>query len=179
MPIVPFLPCWRASRADVISGRWAAGLLLLLAGCAAPGAEITGKAGGVSLGETDAVFFGGPFVVITSSDLTCEDLAFIRQNYEDGVAPYEADIGVLQLTWVAGEVTPGLKQIAPDASVTAKVLSISDDVFVESDASAGSVTIDVVKADERVEGTLAGVTFEDGTLAGSFVAEWCLNLREW
>lgn len=153
--------------------------LLVVGGCTSFGAEITGKAGGVSLGEAEAVYFGGPFVVVAKTGITCEDLAFVRQNYEDGVAPYEEDIGMLQLTWIAGEVSPGLKQVAPDASVTAKMLSISDAVFVESDASGGSVTIDTLEDDSVAEGTITGITFEDGTLSGTFVAEWCLNLREW
>ena len=51
------------------------------------------------------------------------------------------------------------------------------DVFHEYNATAGTLVVDSVEADETATGSFEDLAFEDGTLSGSFTAEHCVNLK--
>lgn len=150
----------------------------LLVGCGGPLAEVQGSAGGVTFGETKYVFFGGPFVVISMDEIECTQLAFARQNYLPDEAPTEDDVRILQFSWASGSISTGPQTIAPDASVAANVVVVTEDDYTDTEASEGLIDIESAEEEGEAIGTFEEVIFEDGTLSGSFTAEWCINLKD-
>lgn len=155
-------------------------LLPLLVACGGSRAEVTGSAFGINFESVQRVFFGGPYIVITpTEDVDCETVAFVRQTYEEGLAPTSDNIEMLQFTYVAGDVVEGNKSIAQtDAEVTSLLLA-TDGTQMEFDrATAGAITIDTLREDASAVGSFESVAFSDGSLSGEFTAEWCRNLRD-
>jgi len=158
----------------------AAGLLSLLTGCAGSSAEVTGTALGINFADVQHVYFGGPYIVLTTTeDIDCEGVAFVRQSYEEGVAPTTDDIEFVQFTYVNGAVAEGNKSIAQtDAEVTSLVLATDGEQMDYDRATAGAIAVDTLVDGKSVTGSFEGVTFADGSISGDFSAEWCRNLRD-
>lgn len=153
-------------------------LLLIppLAACGG-GAEVSGKALGITFEDTRYAWFGGPFVVISNIETDCESISFVRSNYEIGNAPTDADMQILQFGFASSDVSEGQKSISATASVNATVVKIDDGAFDFAYADGGVINVESLSED-RAQGTFEGVAFEDGTLDGSFDAEWCRNLKD-
>ncbi len=149
----------------------------VVSGCGGANADVEGTVGAIQFGETRYVYFGGPFLVISMTEIDCEGLDFVRRNYEVGQAPTEDEIQALQFSYVADAIPEGFAPVAPDATVSASVFSVSGATFYESIASAGSITIDSVSEESTASGVFEGLAFDDGTLNGGFDAEWCRNLK--
>lgn len=150
---------------------------VLASGCGGPHAEVSGTVLDVGFGETTSVFFGGPYLVISNLDADCMDVAFVARNYEEGEAPTTIDTQVLQFAWSGDEIVEGRSTVDVGASVSATVVSVIDGALRFDHASNGVITVDSATEDE-VTGSFETVTFEDGTLNGTFTAEWCRNLRD-
>lgn len=153
--------------------------LMFLSGCEkGASAEVTGTAGGVTFGETKYVYFGGPFFVISATDVECVDLSWVRPAYQEGSSPTDQDIKLLQFAYASGAVSTGEKSVGPGASVTAKVVTVAGGALSQSSASSGSISVSEVVDEETATGEFSGIAFDDGTLDGSFEAEWCITLKD-
>lgn len=158
----------------------AAALTAGLAGCGGPSAEVTGTVLGIDFAAVQHVYFGGPYLVLTTTeDVDCESMSFVRQTYEEGVAPTTEPIELVQFTYVSGAIAAGDKSIAlTDAEVTSLVLATDGEQMDFDRATAGVLSIDELNDEKSAIGTFDGVTFADGSVSGSFTAEWCRNLRD-
>lgn len=152
----------------------------VLAGCGASSADVTGTALGIDFSNVKAVYFGGPYVVLTTTDdIDCEAIAFVRTTYEEGVAPTTDAVEFVQFTYVSTDVVEGTKSIAQtDAEVTSLVLATDGTQMDFDRATAGAITIDSINDETSASGSFDSVTFADGSVSGDFTAEWCRNLRD-
>lgn len=147
-----------------------------LAACTQPEAQIDGSVAGIQFNDTEHVFFGGEYLVVGASDIECMDLAFIEEVYDISEPPTDGSVQLLQLAWIAGDMTTGSVPVGISASVEATVLQVTDGTFeVNTRAEAGTVNVESFD-DAWALGSFDGLTFEDGSLSGSFTAEYCRNL---
>ncbi len=155
-------------------------LMLVVMGCGGgkAGAEVSGSALGISFGEAKYVYFGGPFVVVTPDPMECLDISWVRLSYQDGTAPTEDDVRLLQFGFTGGDVTTGQKQIGLGASVTSTVVEVSGGTMAQTRANQGVLNVDELEEEVWASGSFEGVAFDDGTLDGTFEAEWCTNLKD-
>lgn len=151
--------------------------LLGLLGCGGSVADVEGTALGITFGKTHHVYFGGPLLVISAFESECEDLAFVRETYEVGQVPTEADVALLQFAFAA-EMSEGTNPVDLGASVNAAVVHGGGGAFEFEYAEGGVLDIDHLEAESVAEGSFEGVAFPSGTLNGSFTAEWCRNLKD-
>ena len=159
----------------------------LLAGCGGPGAEVTGTVLEASFSDTDYVYFGEPYIVISEVQVDCDELSWVRRNYEEGVAPTESDAQMLQFAFADDDdaetpniVKEGRFPIDVAASVEATVVLVSGAAMATGSparATGGVLEITVAEDESTVEGSFETVTFDTGTLSGTFTAEWCRNLK--
>lgn len=154
--------------------------VLVLVGCKGPNAEITGTTLGIAWGDTKSVYFGEPFIVLSNLDADCMDVSWVERNYDEGESPIDGDAQILQ--FVYEDATPddgvfvaGRQTVDIDTAARATVLSIADGTMQLDRATSGVLNLDVVDED-YVEGSFEAVTFDDGSVTGSFTAEWCRNL---
>lgn len=148
-----------------------------LVGCGGTYADVTGSAGGVEFERTTHVYFGGPFVVISMLETDCEDLDWVRRNYEVGNAPTELDTAMLQFSYEVDAIVEGPAPVAVDGAASASVLKIGGGSFYEAIAEGGLLTIDEIVDEDHATGVFEGILFDDGTLDGDFDATWCRNLK--
>ena len=154
----------------VLAGMW-------LVGCGGASAEVTGTVGDATFGDTTFVYMGGPFIVISMLDVECDELDFIRRNYEVGLAPTDADTQALQFAFDEDTVATGSYPIDIDAAVASSVIVVKDGAFYEDIARGGILTVDAFSDEDSASGTFSELAFDGGTLSGSFSAEWCRNLK--
>jgi hypothetical protein len=149
----------------------------LLGGCGGVSADVTGSAGGVDFDRTTQVYFGGPFIIVSMADVECDELDFVRRNYEVGSAPTEKETALLQFSYDEDVMAEGPAPVDISASVSASVLKISGGAFFETIAEGGLLTLDTYEDEQAASGSFEGLLFEDGTLDGTFDATWCRNLK--
>jgi hypothetical protein len=154
----------------VLAGLW-------LVGCGGASAEVTGTVGDVAFGETSYVYMGGPFIIISMLEVSCEGLDFVRRNYEVGMAPTDADTEILQFSFDEDLVATGSYPIDIDAAVSSTVIAVSGGAFYEDIARGGLLTVDTFSDEDSASGSFSELAFDGGTLSGSFSAEWCRNLK--
>ncbi len=153
-------------------------LLVGLFACGGASAEIEGTAGGVAWSDSSWVYVGARYIVISDIELDCRDADWVESNYDEGVAPTDIDVTVLQFAFPSSEsVSTGRSAISQGGQAEATIVNLAGDVFHEYPATSGTLDVDSVEEDESATGSFESVTFEDGTLSGSFTAEWCVNLK--
>jgi hypothetical protein len=138
---------------------------------------VEGTAGGIKFGSSSSVYWGARYVVISMEEVDCTGVDWVERNYDEGVNPTDVDTSVLQFTFAGDELVTGKSAIQQGGQVQATIVNIEGGAFQESNASAGTVTIDGFEEEGFAEGSFEAVSFDDGTLAGSFTAEWCRNLK--
>ncbi|MES2643219.1 MAG: hypothetical protein V4850_27290 [Myxococcota bacterium] len=149
----------------------------LLAACGGASADVTGTAGGVDFDKTKYVFFGGPFVIISMLEIDCEDLDYVKRNYEIGQAPTDSETKLLQFSYDPDALVEGSFPVAIDAAISASVVSVAGGAFYESIATGGLFTVESISEEDSASGVFEGLQFDDGALDGSFDAVWCRNLK--
>lgn len=152
------------------------GLVIGLAGCAGSEADVSGKVDGYSLGTPGTVMFGGPFVLIVDGTLDCLDVAWAARYYETGVAPADFDFQAIQFIFDDPEVKRGQFDVAGESEVSSRFLVQTDGAFTQYRAHGGQLIVDAVE-DGWVDGSF-DVTFDEGELSGTYVAEYCRNLKD-
>ncbi len=148
-----------------------------LAACAGASAEVEGSAGGIQFGSTDYVYWGSRYVVVSMVEVECTGVDWVERNYDEGVPPTTIDTSVLQFTFAGDELTTGKSAVQQGGQVQATVVNVDAGVFNETNATGGTVTIDAFEDEGMAEGSFDAVTFEDGSVSGTFTAEWCRNLK--
>lgn len=153
-------------------------LLPTLVGCGGASAQVEGTAGGIAWGDSTWVYAGARYIVISAIEVECRDVDWVESNYDEGVAPTTIDVSLLQFAFPSSEsIATGRSAVSPGSQAEATIVNLTGDVFHEYPASAGTLDVDSVEEDSSVTGSFDSVTFEDGTLSGSFTAEWCVNLK--
>ena len=152
--------------------------LFPLAACAGASATVEGSAGGIQWGESAFVFVGARYVVISATELACRDVDWVSRNYDEGVKPTDLNVSTLQFTFASGDaVEKGKFLIAQGGQVQSTIVNVSGDVFREFNAVGGTFEIDETEVEGATTGSFDEVAFDDGTLSGSFTAEFCVNLK--
>lgn len=154
------------------------GLLGLMACKDGAEATVEGTAMGITIGETPYVFVGGGFVVISTTDVDCMDLSFVRTSYQEGTSPTETDVKFLQVAFTAGDVTEGQKSVGLGASVTSTLVQVNNGTLTQDRATSGSFTVDTLEEEGPATGSFQDLAFADGSLSGTFVADWCINMKD-
>ena len=154
---------------------------LLSLGCKKNFANVSGTVNGEGL-DAQSFFWGGPFLVITDSEIDCMDMAWVNEEYEDtasdnGVAS-EDKFTALQFTYESKEVQKGKVSISMQASAArAWFLLIEDEVADATQATGGFIEVDFDKKD-RAKGKFDLDFGDEGSLKGDFRIEECSNLKK-
>jgi hypothetical protein len=158
-------------------------IAILSTGCSKLFADVKGSVAGYKIGEGTA-YWGGPVLLITDSDMDCEQLSWVSQSnggnsYDDG-----EDLGVdesfsaLQFTYESAALQDGKLSIVgmPPSPAFAYFL-VSDKGSIDVyKAVSGTIEIETNKKD-NVSGTFEIGFGDDGTLSGEFAIENCANLK--
>jgi len=156
---------------------------VLSSGCSKLFTDVTGSVDGNKLGEGTA-YWGGPVLLITDSDMDCDELSWVsdRQggnSYQDG-----EDIGVdesfsaIQFTYESAAVQDGKLSIVgmpPSPAFAYFVVSDKGNIDMYK-ATSGTIEIETNKK-EQVSGTFEVGFGDDGTMSGEFAVENCVNLK--
>jgi len=152
------------------------GLMALLLGCGGAGdTTAEGTVGGEPL-EVGAAFWGGPFVVLAASDFDCLDMAWVNRYYEEEDPPLDEDLTAVQFTFNESDVVEGNYNIAGEAALTVRFLTIRDGTFTIEKGRSGALVIDEISKGDVVSGSY-DVTFDTGSLAGELSLPFCTNLK--
>lgn len=153
-------------------------VLLPLAACSSASGELSGSAGGITWGDTSYAFFGSQFIVFSNLETSCQDIDWINNNYDDGSPASDSEQQILQFAFAGGAVAEGTFPVAAvDADVHATIIAISGGAQNTPDANGGILTVDSLDEEDSVSGSFDSVTFEDGSVSGTFTADWCVNLK--
>lgn len=162
----------------------AAAFALLAAACG-PGtyADIQGTVAGSGF-TPEAYYWGGPYLVFTTSSAACEDMAWVKRGptYETGMSedegapPLDTDMTVLLFTYSETDVSKGNVSLDLPSPVDARLLVVDGGAVTVHKGSTGALVIDEIEKEGNALGTL-DVGFDDGSLSGDFEVEWCTNLR--
>lgn len=150
--------------------------LALLGGCTSPTAEITGEVSGMSLTGAETVMWGSCFIAIVAEPIDCLEMGWITRHYNEGESVRDDDFRLLQFTYDGEEILEGQFNVTGEATVTSKFINQQDGALSEQRARAGELIVDAADED-WVEGSF-NITFDGGQLEGTFLAEYCLNLRD-
>ena len=150
----------------------------LLTGCAGEGtAEVSGSVEGISITPT-TLYWGGPFVVMVSRELSCEDLSWVTKVYDEGdEPPTDYDFTALQITFNESDVVTGTYDLSGQAPVKAEVIDVTGGAMTVNKATEGTIVIDEVVNEADAIGEFNFTFDEDGSLSGSFALPWCTNLK--
>ncbi len=153
-------------------------LLFPLAACGGAEATVEGTAGDIAWGSSTSVYFGARYVLISATEIDCRDVSWVSSNYDESVKPTDLNVSTLQFTFASGDsVEEGKFPVAQGGQAQATIVNVSGDVFHEYNATAGTLVVDSVEADETATGSFEDLAFQDGMLSGSFTAEHCVNLK--
>lgn len=149
-----------------------------LSGCGGASATVEGTAGGITWGESTWAYAGARYIVISQTELDCRDVSWVETSYDQGIAPADFDLSVLQFAFPSSEtVAEGRSAISQGGQAEATIVNVSGDVFHPYEANSGTLDVDSVEDEVSATGSFESVTFDDGTLSGTFTAEWCVNLK--
>ncbi len=151
--------------------------LTLLTGCELE-TTIDGDVAGFDIGSVGTMFWGGKYLFFADEELDCVDLAWVHHTYSSGVDPVGEDVTGLQFTFLDDpEAYTGFFSIGADAPISAKLLAVEGGAFTEFRGRSGTLTIDELEASDLASGTFE-VDFDDGTLSGTWEADYCVNLPD-
>ncbi len=150
----------------------------MFAACSEPVVELEGTVNGKK-GYGGAAHWGGPHVLFTSSNISCQEVDWVQGNYggKDSVDMETADsFDALQITFRNTDVVEGETPImasAPPANAW----------FIESDAGPAALTrastgsIDVEFDGDWLIGDIDIDFGAAGSISGSFEIQSCVNLK--
>lgn len=151
-------------------------LLPLAAACSGKGETTAeGDVAGQAL-TVGSAWWGGPFIVVADQEFDCLDMSWVNRYYEEEEVPVDEDMVALQVTFNEDTIAPSVYDIAGEAALTVRFLTVSDGSFSYEKGRSGTVVVDQVED----EGVLMGsydITFDAGTLSGDFGMDWCANLK--
>ena len=148
-------------------------------GCTdAPYAEVSGSVGGYALSPM-TTYWGGPFLIMANEPLDCMDMAWVKRgtNFRDGdESPLDEDIVALLFTYESDEVVVQNTSMEGDAPVDARVLVTRSGALAVYKADAGELDVSEITKNDDVIGSF-DLGFDDDSLSGEFLLEWCNNLK--
>lgn len=151
-------------------------LLALATACSGKGnTTAEGEVAGQTL-DVASAWWGGPFIAISDQDFDCLDMYWVNRYYEEEEAPVDEDMMTLQVTFNADSIAPSLYDIAGEAALTVRLLTISDGFFSIDKGRSGVVVIDQAEDKGQLLGTYE-IAFTSGTLSGELDMDWCTNLK--
>ena len=152
-------------------------VLALMTACSGGKGETTadGDVAGQAL-SVGAAWWGGPFIVIVDQDFDCLDMAWVNRYYEEEEAPTDEDMVALQVTFNEDTIAPGIYDIAGEAALTVRFLTLTDGIFGIEKGRSGTLVIDEATDEGDLVGTY-DIAFDAGSLTGDLGVEWCANLK--
>lgn len=151
---------------------------LALTGCGSSTyADLSGTVAGSKFSAT-TFFWGGPFLIFTSNDQDCLDMAWVKRGptYENGgEAPATGDMSALLFTFEASDVSETNISLEGDSPVDARLLVVEGEALTVYRGIEGTLIIDPLEGQDNAIGSLA-VGFDDGSIEGEFEVEHCTNL---
>ena len=154
-------------------------VLFALVACGGSPFDVSGTVNGQKFTAV-AAYFGGPAIVFSGSETSCQDLFWIDDVYSPNNHPNQdgADQTAFQITFNNGKIVEQkLAMVADDTSpIKANHLDLNGDDFTLTNPTEGSLNITEIIEDEFVSGDF-DFTFEDGSIKGSFEqVPWCMNI---
>ncbi len=141
-------------------------------------ADITGSVEGVKI-NPNAYFFGGPFIVFTDYEADCLDMAWVRRGSSfssGGEPPTDYNMNTLLFTYSEDSVVEANVSVEGESLVTAHVLKVSSGALTVYDAIGGFIDVTEFNKKGHAVGEFE-LSFENGSLNGSFQVEECNNLK--
>ena len=152
--------------------------LLTLACSSLPPAELTGSVGGESFDTIQTTFFGGPFVLLSPEEYSCDDAWWVDRYYDFEDPPVANGDVAIQIEFNDSEIRTGYFSVGGDAEVEIEVLIVKENILDTWRARDGIFEVTIAEDDE-VHGIFDNVVFDDdGLLNGTFAASWCINVSE-
>ena len=151
--------------------------LMFMPACGGGFADITGSIAGEKISDTVG-FWGGPYVVFTASDVSCNDLSWVNDKYSldtDELATQDS-FNALQFTYASSEVQDGKLTIAANNSPATGWFVVSDRGEANTYRSVTG-NIDTTIDGDWLSGTFDVSFGEDGSMDGEFEIEKCINLK--
>lgn len=148
--------------------------LLFAAGCAGP-ALVDGEIGSTPFTKARSAWFGGPFIVIATEAIDCNQMGWVQRRYTEGAPADRREFAALQITFSGEAIEVGSFLADRTQGVTVDGLENDGSDLRIHHAREGTIDIEDVSA-SRVSGTFS-VAFGEGGVAGEFDAEPCVNLR--
>ncbi len=157
-------------------------VISLLASCGPEPTIIDGSIDGHDFSAPLTAYFGGRYIFFSNVDLDCMGVHWVHHTYTPGQDPAEQDLLAIQFTFGMGsEVAAGYYNLDDRAQVDASALVIEGGAFQEFRVDEGELTIDELEDRELATGSFDLSRFYDtdeGSLSGTFSAEWCVNLPD-
>lgn len=157
--------------------RFSVWLLALGVGCGGGAGDttVTGSVGGQEL-QLAAAYWGGPFVVLTDQDYDCLEMGWVGRYYEEEEPPVEDDMLALQFMFNASDVVEGIYDVAGEAALTVRFLSVQEGIFTIEKGRSGQLIVDEITNGDVVNGTF-DIAFDAGSLSGDLSLDYCTNLK--
>ncbi len=157
-------------------------VLGLLVSCGPEPSVIEGSIDSNDFSDPLTAYFGGRYLFFSNVEFDCMGVDWVHHSYTPGVDPAEQDLLAIQFTFGMGsEVAAGYYNLNDRAQVDASALVIRGGAFQEFRVDEGEITIDELEDRELVIGNFDLSRFydtEEGSLSGTFSAEWCVNLPD-
>jgi len=154
----------------------------LFAACGPEPTLIDGSVDSRDFSESLTAYFGGRYLFFSNVELDCMGVHWVHHTYTPGVDPAEDDLFGIQFTFGMGsEVAAGYYNLNDRAQVDASALIIEGGAFQEFRVDEGELTVDEVTDRDLAVGSFDLSRFYDtdeGSLSGTFSAEWCVNLPD-
>jgi hypothetical protein len=158
---------------------WLCGLGFISTACGSGTyADITGSVEGIKV-NGNAYFFGGPFLVFTDHESECMDMAWVRRgsSFASGAEPpTDYNQNALLFTYSEDKVVAENISVAGESLVTAHLVSVQGGTMAVYDAVEGFIDVTEFSKNDHAIGEF-DLTFENGSLSGSFEVESCNNLK--
>lgn len=158
---------------------WLYGLAFMAMGCGGGTfAEISGTVEGIKV-NPNAYFFGGPFLVFTDYEAECLDMAWVKRgsSFASGAEPpTDYNQNALLFTYSEDKIVAENISVAGESLVTAHVISVQGGNLAVYEAADGFIDVTELTKQDHAIGEF-DLTFENGSLKGSFEVESCNNLK--